>query len=137
MEEKVVSKTFCDCCCGEKTTVNTEDGACHVELNASVVANEGCNCCGRTRTRDEKELRALKNRLSRIEGQIRGISGMIDSDAYCVDILTQVSAVQAAISSFASELLTQHIKGCVVNDIKNDKPETAEELVKIVEKLMR
>ena len=54
-----------------------------------------------------------------------------------MDILTQVSAVQAAISSFASELLTQHIKGCVVNDIKNDKPETAEELVKIVEKLMR
>lgn len=96
-----------------------------------------CECCGKTRVRDEKELRALKNRLSRIEGQIRGISGMVDSDAYCIDILTQVSAVQAAISSFASELLTQHIKGCVVDDIKNDKVETAEELAKIVEKLMR
>ena len=97
----------------------------------------GCECCDRTRVRDDGELRALKNRLSRIEGQIRGISGMIDSDAYCVDILTQVSAVQAAISSFATELLSQHIKGCVVNDIKNDKIETADELAKIVEKLMR
>lgn len=110
---------------------------CQVDEKPSCPAETSCDYCGRTRTRDEKELRALKNRLSRIEGQIRGISGMVDSDAYCVDILTQVSAVQAAISSFASELLTQHIKGCVVNDIKNDKPETAEELVKIVEKLMR
>lgn len=110
---------------------------CQVDEKPSYPAENSCDYCGRTRTRDEKELRALKNRLSRIEGQIRGISGMVDSDAYCVDILTQVSAVQAAISSFASELLTQHIKGCVVNDIKNDKPETAEELVKIVEKLMR
>ena len=106
-------------------------------MEEKIVSAPVCECCGRTRTRDEKELRALKNRLSRIEGQIRGISGMVDSDAYCVDILTQVSAVQAAISSFASELLTQHIKGCVVNDIKNDKLETAEELAKTVEKLMR
>ena len=110
---------------------------CQVDEKPSYPAANSCDYCGRTRTRDEKELRALKNRLSRIEGQIRGISGMLDSDAYCVDILTQVSAVQAAISSFATELLTQHIKGCVVNDIKNDRPETAEELAKIVEKLMR
>lgn len=101
------------------------------------VASSKCECCSKTRVRDDSELRALKNRLKRIEGQIRGISGMVDSDAYCVDILTQVSAVQAAISSFASELLSQHIKGCVVNDIKNDKPQTVNELVKIVEKLMR
>ena len=98
---------------------------------------DSAECCGRTRARDEKELRALKNRLSRIEGQIRGISGMIDSDAYCVDILTQVSAVQAAISSFATELLSQHIKGCVVNDVKAGRTESADELAKIVEKLMR
>ena len=97
----------------------------------------GCECCGRTRIRDEKELKALKNRLSRIEGQIRGISGMIDSDAYCIDILTQVSAAQAAISSFATEILAQHIKGCVVSDVKNDRLETTDELIKIVEKLMR
>ena len=96
----------------------------------------GCECC-KTRVRDEKELRALKNRLSRIEGQIRGISGMIDSDAYCIDILTQVSAAQAAISAFAKELLSQHIKGCVVDDVKNDRLETTDELIRIMEKLMR
>lgn len=123
MEEKIVTSPPIGYCSENNDIVNP--------INAS------SDCCGRTRTREEKELRALKNRLSRIEGQIRGISGMVDSDAYCVDILTQVSAVQAAISAFASELLTQHIKGCVVNDIKNDKPETAEELAKIVEKLMR
>ena len=96
-----------------------------------------CECCHRTTVRDAKELRSLKNRLSRIEGQIRGISGMVDSDAYCVDILTQVSAVQAAISSFAKEILSRHIRGCVINDIKNDRLESAEELSKIVEKLMK
>lgn len=122
MEEKIVASIE-----GENSTPVKEKNA----------ATACCGCSERTRMRDEKELRALKNRLSRIEGQIRGISGMVDSDAYCVDILTQVSAVQAAISSFASELLSQHIKGCVVNDIKNDKPQTVNELVKIVEKLMR
>ncbi len=96
----------------------------------------GCDCC-KKRIRDEKELRALKNRLSRIEGQIRGISGMVDSDAYCIDILTQVSAAQAAISAFAKELLSQHIKGCVVEDVKNDRLETTDELIRIMEKLMR
>lgn len=96
-----------------------------------------CCCSQRRRERDEKEIKALKNRLSRIEGQIRGIAGMIDSDAYCVDILTQVSAVQAAISSFASVLLNQHINSCVVNDIKNDNYESVAELSKIMEKLMK
>jgi DNA-binding FrmR family transcriptional regulator len=68
------------------------------------------SCCNRTRARTDEELKALKNRLKRIEGQVRGISGMLEADAYCVDILTQVSAVQAAISSFSTELLSQHIR---------------------------
>lgn len=106
-------------------------------MDENKIEKGGCDCCGRTRIRDEKELKVLKNRLSRIEGQIRGISGMVDSDAYCIEILTQVSAVQAAISSFATELLSQHIKSCVVSDIQSDKLETTDELVKIVEKLMR
>lgn len=96
-----------------------------------------CECCAKTRVRDEAELRALKNRLSRIEGQIRGIRGMIDSDAYCIDVLTQVSAVQAAISSFATELLSQHVRGCVVSDLKEGRDESVDELMKILEKLMR
>lgn len=105
--------------------------------NKDIIVCPHCDCGEKRRTRDESELRALKNRLSRIEGQIRGISGMIDSDAYCVDILTQVSAVQAAISSFAGELLSQHIKGCVVSDIKRGEEDSVDELIKIVDKLMR
>ena len=105
--------------------------------NKEIIGCPHCDCGERRRTRDEGELRALKNRLSRIEGQIRGISGMIDSDAYCVDILTQVSAVQSAISSFATEILSQHIKGCVVKDILSGEGESVDELVKIVDKLMR
>lgn len=97
----------------------------------------GGECCQRSTAREEGELRLLKNRLSRIEGQIRGISGMLDSDAYCVDILTQVSAVQAAISSFSKELLERHIKTCVVSDIKNDRYDSAEELSRIMQKFMK
>ena len=99
--------------------------------------NKCCQCQNRTKVREGEELRSLQNRLKRIEGQIRGISGMVDSNAYCVDILTQVSAVQAAISAFSSELLSQHIRGCVVNDIKNDNYDSADELTKIIQKLMK
>ena len=99
--------------------------------------NENICCCTKTRVRSDDELRALKNRLKRIEGQIRGISGMLDSDAYCVDILTQVSAAQAAISSFATELLSQHIRTCVTNDVKNDRVESVDELCAVVERLMK
>ena len=96
-----------------------------------------CPCCQRKKVRSEEEFRGLMNRLRRIEGQIRGISGMLESDAYCIDILTQVSAVQAALSSFSAELLSEHIKTCVVDDIKNDKFESADELAKTVAKLMK
>lgn len=95
------------------------------------------NCCKRRKTRDAAELRSLKNRLSRIEGQIRGISGMLDEDAYCVDILTQVSAVQAAISAFSRELMSSHIKSCVVSDIASGKPESADELAELVCRMLK
>lgn len=94
-------------------------------------------CCDRKRVRTEEELRALKNRLKRIEGQIRGISGMLESDAYCIDILTQVSAAQAAISSFSKELLSQHIRTCVADELKNGNQASVDELVGAVERLMR
>ena len=77
------------------------------------------------------------NRLSRIEGQIRGIKGMVERNVYCTDILTQVAAVNAALNSFNKELLAEHIRNCVVRDIREGKDETVEELVVILQKLMK
>ena len=79
----------------------------------------------------------MLNRLSRIEGQIRGIRGMVEKDAYCIDILTQVSAASAALISFTKVLLASHIKTCVAQDIRDGKDETIDELVAMLQKLMR
>ena len=95
------------------------------------------NDCCKTKKRTEEEYRLLTNRLSRIEGQVRGIRSMVENDAYCVDILTQVSAIQSALSSFSKELISSHIKSCVVNDIRNDRLDTVDELVKTLERLMK
>lgn len=95
------------------------------------------NCCHKTKKRDDEEYKRLINRLSRIEGQIRGIKGMVEKDAYCPDILIQVSAVNSALNSFNKELLASHIKTCVANDIRNGKDETIDELVLILQKLMK
>lgn len=94
------------------------------------------DCC-RKKKRNEEEYKKLINRLSRIEGQIRGIRNMVENDAYCVDILTQVSAVNAALNSFNKELLAEHIKSCVANDIRSGKDETIDELVNLLQKLMK
>ena len=95
-------------------------------------------CChtNKTTQREESERKSLMNRLSRIEGQIRGIRGMVENDAYCTDILIQVSAVNAALRAFNREILSQHIRGCVTRDIKEGKEETVEELVETLQKLM-
>ena len=94
-------------------------------------------CCHKTKVRSEEELRSLLNRLSRIEGQIRGIRGMLEKDAYCADILTQTAAVNAAINAFGRELLGSHIRSCVAQDIRDDKYETIEELLGILQKMMK
>lgn len=96
-----------------------------------------CSCCQKTKERSEKEYKDLINRLSRIEGQIRGIKGMIEKDAYCTDILTQVAAVNAALNSFNRVLLSNHIKTCVTNDIREGKEETVDELLVTLQKLMK
>ena len=83
-----------------------------------------------------KKKKRLVNRLSRIEGQIRGIKGMIEKDAYCADVLTQSAAVSAAVDAFNRELLSSHIRTCVVSDIRNGKDETVEELNELLKKLM-
>lgn len=98
---------------------------------------KGCCCCHKTKERSEKEYKDLCNRLNRIEGQIRGIKGMLEKDAYCADILVQVSAANAALNSFTKVLLANHIKTCVTEDIKAGKEETVDELVTLLQKLMK
>lgn len=105
--------------------------------NNSSCHNEIPRACHRTKLRSERELRDLTNRLNRIEGQIRGIRGMVEKDAYCIDILTQVSAASAALNSFTKMLLASHIKTCVAQDIRDGKDETIDELVAMLQKLMR
>mgnify|MGYP002566068890 CR=1 FL=1 len=96
----------------------------------------GC-CHERKKYRSEEEYKSLINRLNRVEGQIRGIRGMVEKSAYCPDILSQVSAATAALNAFSKELLSQHIRTCVANDIREGKDETIEELVSTLQKLMR
>lgn len=95
------------------------------------------DCCHKTKERSEKEYKDLINRLSRIEGQVRGIRKMIENDAYCTDILIQVSAVNAALNSFNKVLLANHIRTCVADDIRAGKEETIDELVLTLQKLMK
>ncbi len=94
-------------------------------------------CCHKTKERSEKEYKDLINRLSRIEGQVRGVKGMLEKDAYCIDILTQVAAVNAALNSFSRVLLENHIKTCVTRDIRDGKEETVDELLVTLQKLMK
>ena len=95
-----------------------------------------CDCC-KTKIRSEEEYKALINRLNRIEGQIRGIKGMVEKNAYCTDIIVQVSAVNAALNAFNKELLSNHIKTCVADDIKAGKTETVDDLLSTLQKLMK
>lgn len=96
-----------------------------------------CCACGKSTERSEDERRKLINRLSRIEGQIRGLRGMIESNAYCADILTQSAAASAALNAFNKELLTRHISTCVVRDIRNGDENSARELAELIRKLMK
>lgn len=96
-----------------------------------------CYCGEKTKQRSQKEYKNLLNRLNRIEGQVRGVKTMLENDAYCVDILIQVSAINAALNSFNKVLLANHIKTCVADDIRQGKDETIDELVAALQKLMR
>ena len=94
-------------------------------------------CCHKTKERTEEEYKRLINRLNRIEGQVRGITGMVENNAYCVDIMIQVSAVNSALNAFNKELLSNHIKTCVADDIREGKDETIDELLDTLKKIMR
>ncbi len=93
--------------------------------------------CHKTKKRTEQEYKSLIVRLNRIEGQVRGIKNMVENDAYCTDILMQVSAVNAALNSFGKELLSNHIKTCVAEDIRNGKDDTIDDLVNTLQKLLK
>ena len=94
-------------------------------------------CCHRTRERTPEEYRSLVHRLNRIEGQVRGIRGMLEKDAYCPDILAQAAAANAALNAFSRELLAQHIRTCVARDIREGKDKIIDELMDTLRRLMR
>ncbi len=96
-----------------------------------------CHCPQRKKERSPEEYKKLIHRLNRIEGQIRGIKGMVENNAYCPDILIQSAAVNAAINAFNKELLANHIRTCVADDIRNGKDESIDELVVTLQKLMK
>ena len=96
-----------------------------------------CCCTGKHKDRTDEEVRRLTHRLSRVEGQIRGLKEMLQNDAYCIDILVQVSAATAALNSFSKELLATHIKTCVAENIRQGNNEVVDELVCVLQKLMK
>ena len=108
----------------------------------SEMEQKACGCCAgavkhKFRDKNGEEYKCLVRRLNRIEGQIRGIHKMVDDDRYCVDILTQVSAVQSALNAFTKELLNQHIHSCVVADIRAGHDEVVDELCGLLQKVMK
>ena len=96
-----------------------------------------CCHCDKKRVRSEEELKSLSNRLCRIEGQVRGLREMLNKDVYCPDILIQVSAVKAALNSFSKELLSEHLRTCVAEGIRQGDDEVIDELVGVLQKLMK
>ena len=123
------------CCCG---TPAQPEAATAPAVDASAVPTESVtpSCC-RHKDRTPEEHRALLNRLSRIEGQIRGIRSMVENGAYCPDILVQSAAANAALNAFNKELLANHLRTCVAQDIREGHDETIDELVCTLQKLMK
>ena len=96
-----------------------------------------CCHCDKKRVRSEEELKRLSNRLCRIEGQVRGLREMLNKDVYCPDILVQVSAVNAALNSFSKELLSEHLRTCVAEGIRQGDDGVIDELVAVLQRLMK
>ncbi len=114
-----------------------EEAVCpHCAADAETTQPAAESCC-RHKKRTEAEYRRLINRLSRIEGQVRGIRGMVEKDVYCTDVLVQVAAVNSALNSFTKELLGQHIRTCVADDLRQGNEEKLDELLWLLSKLMK
>ena len=121
-------KKPCCCCSAEEPAADT--------VSPADVPDAVPSCC-RHKDRTPEEYKALVNRLSRIEGQVRGVRGMVEKEAYCTDILVQVSAIQSALNAFSRELLSNHIHSCVVQDIQNGHLEVVDDLLVTIQKLMK
>jgi DNA-binding FrmR family transcriptional regulator len=119
----------------KKQDVMQDEAVATIESDGA--STEKSCCCKKHKKRDDKEYNDLMNRLSRIEGQVRGIKRMLEEDAYCPDILIQVSAINAALTSFNKVLLANHIRTCVTRDIREGKDETVEELIEVCQKVMK
>ena len=107
------------------------------EVREAEAETESSSCCCRHKKRSEEEYKSLIHRLNRIEGQIRGIRGMVEKDVYCADILVQVAAVNSALNGFSKELLAQHVRTCVADDLRAGSEEKLDELIKLLPKLMK
>ncbi|MEE8886507.1 MAG: metal-sensing transcriptional repressor [Eubacteriales bacterium] len=114
-------------CCTEKS------GA---EKDTDEIVVPDC-CRHKSKERSQKEYKDLVNRLSRIEGQVRGVRKMLDDNAYCIDIMRQVSAINAALNSFNKVLLTNHMETCVMDEVKQGKTDKMEELIDVLPKFMK
>lgn len=109
-------------------------------MNITVDENtnkEECTCCHKKKERTDEEYKLLINRLNRIEGQVRGIRKMLENDAYCTDILIQAAAVSAAVNSFNCELLSNHMRTCVAENIRQGNDEVIDELLNTLRRLMK
>ncbi len=106
-------------------------------MNDGKNGNAGCEACRRTTARTEDQKKKLLNRLNRIEGQVRGIKKMIESDAYCNDVLIQAAAVSSAMGAFNREVLRAHLHSCVIREIREGRDEVADELMDTLERMMR
>ena len=137
--EKYQNKLDAKTTVGELLAVNAQSQRLKLvdTPEADAAADTAVPCCCRHKVRSPEEHKALLNRLNRIEGQVRGIRGMLEKDAYCVDILVQVAAANAALNSFSRELLAQHIGSCVADDLRAGSDEKLEELLRLLPKLMK
>ena len=123
------------CCCVSEEKQKNADMINSEEKEQA--QTEKCCCQHKQKHRSEKEYKDLMNRLKRIEGQVRGIEGMLEKDVYCTDILTQVAAVSAALNSFNKVLLANHVRTCVAENIRAGNDEVIDELVTLLQKLMK